>query len=73
MPIPVAGFAARADEDERAPEAFGAPFPGPPQVEAGEGEDEEGEVAGAVDGFAERAVTEDNPLRLLAETPLEQT
>jgi len=34
-------------------EALGAPFARPPQVEAGDSEEEEGKVAGAVDGFAD--------------------
>ena len=57
MPIPVASFGVGGgDEPERTLQALGAPFARPPQIEAGDGEKKEGDVARSIDGFTEGSV-----------------
>ena len=57
VPVPVAGAAGgAADEPEGRAEETGVPGAGPPEPESGDGEEEEGEVGGAGDGFAGGAV-----------------
>src|SRR5690606_19572766 len=53
VPIPVAGLAGGADETDGRTERAPCPLARPPQVEAGDGEDEERGVAGAGDGLAD--------------------